>query len=62
MAHTVFHIEDETPEFQAKVYKVISQAADEGIQLTTTDFVNDDEAPQLDGMDAEFWLAALTEW
>jgi hypothetical protein len=60
MAHTVFHIEDEPAAFQAKVYKMIGQAADAGIQLTTLDFTNDDGIPQLDGMDAEQWIDAMT--
>jgi hypothetical protein len=60
MAHTVFHIENETPEFQAKVYALITKAADAGIQLTTLDFVNDDGFPTLDGMDATEWVGAMT--
>lgn len=58
MAHTVFHIENESPEFQAEVYKIIGLAADAGIQLTTLDFVNDGEMPTVSGMDAHEWLDA----
>jgi hypothetical protein len=60
MAHFVAHIEDETEAFQAKVYKIINQAAEAGIQLTTMDFYNDDEIPQLDGLDAGEWIDAVT--
>jgi hypothetical protein len=60
MSHTVFHIEDETTEFQAQVWKLISKAADAGIQLTPLDFRNDDGFPTLDGMDATEWVGAMT--
>jgi ribosomal protein S12 methylthiotransferase accessory factor YcaO len=59
MGHTVFHIEDETAEFQALVYAAISRAAEYGIQLTPMDFTNNDGVPCIDAADAGEWIDTI---
>lgn len=60
MAHTVFHIEDESPEFQSEVFRLIGLAAEAGIQLTPLDFRNVQDQPELDGVPADQWVEAMT--
>lgn len=62
MAHTVFHIEDETKEVQTRIYSFIGEAAQHGIQLTHMNFtVNDIGTLRIDGVPPGEWIDAMTE-
>lgn len=57
----IWHIEDEPASFQNKVWALIAQAEESGIQLTPLDFCELDGLPTIDGMYAPDWLNAMME-